>query len=232
MKIAVFLSCLLLYWNSGAAIVDLTSYVSPEIKGDTLYIYGTIDGHIYDYFAYNAKKMDDVKVIELISFGGKVDMALDIAEKIKALKKITRIGKGGFCASACVPLFAAGVQRQMASDAWIGIHAARRGAYYAIQFDSLCKSTLADGSVVFDATKEGCQDFLKTWYDKIAETTDKMFTFYEDNGTSRDFRKAYFELPLLPDDKWIAEYNIMKTPDWVVSPELAKHYNLATEIIP
>jgi hypothetical protein len=70
---------------------NLNKIYSPWIEGDTLYIKGTIDSHIYDYLAMQAADVAKIRVIDLNSFGGNLEWAMNIAKKIISLDKDTRL---------------------------------------------------------------------------------------------------------------------------------------------
>jgi len=228
-----FLILLTIFWvsSSRAAIVDLTDDVAPVIEGDTLYFRGKIDGMMYDFLAMNAAQMREVKVIDLLSYGGDLSMALDVAAKIKDLHKITRVSAGGFCMSACTVLFAAGDERQMAQDAVLGIHAARPGGAYAKDFNDACKKIGADAMPVIDENLPECQKTLAAWYAVASRSTDKMFSFFESNGVSTELRADYFAMPLVEVD-WDKAFNVMRLPDWILDSTTARDYGFATSILP
>ena len=86
-----------------------------------------------------------MKYISFNSYGGNHNWGLDVARKIKELGKITILKKGNVCASACVYLFAAGVERIMETDTWLGIHGARLGGNFVSTFAGVCFVDAEDG---------------------------------------------------------------------------------------
>ena len=203
--------------------------LSPHIEGDALIIEGEIDSHIYDYLQYEAAKIAPLKFIALNSLGGNNDWALEIARKVKELGKVTVLASGHSCASACVYIYAAGRQRAASQDSWIGVHGARLGVGYLTSFEGLCFVDLDSGSV-FEPRKKGCQEFLAHWRDVAMASTNAAFDMMEANGVSPELRQTYFAMADDPD--WPANLNVMRKPDWRLSPAEAQKYNLVTELLP
>ena len=212
-----------------ADLKRIRQLVSPHIEGDALIIEGEIDSHIYDYLQYEAAKIVPVKVIELNSFGGNNDWALEIARKIKALGKTTLLVSGHYCASACAYLFAAGRERVASQDAWIGVHGARLGAGYLTTFQGLCFVDRESGGA-FEPRKTGCQEFLAHWREVATASTNAAFDLMELNGVSPELRRTYFALP--DDPEWPAHLNVVGKPDWRLTALEAQKYNLVTEVLP
>jgi hypothetical protein len=201
---------------------------SPYIEGDTLFMKGRVDSHFYDYLTYEAKKVKDVKYISFNSYGGNHNWGLEVARKIQELGKITILKKGNVCASACVYLFAAGAERVMESGTWLGVHGARLTGSYVSSFAGLCFVDMEEGSQFVEG-KKGCKEFLATWYEKSLTATSAAFDFMEKSGVLPEMRAYYFSLD--DDPLWYQQLNVFKKPDWVVTPEVAFEYNLATQVI-
>lgn len=206
---------------------SLAKYFSPTIKGDTLYITGRIDSHIYDYLTYEAKKVQAVKYISLNSYGGNHNWGLEVSAKIQLLGKTTVLESGNVCASACVYLFASGKERIMSKDTWLGVHGARLGGGYATNFAGYCFVELEDGEQ-FVENKKGCKDFLASWYGIVSKATNDAFDLMEKAGVSPDARTYYFSKE--DDPKWYESINVFKKPDWVISPDEALKYQFATAL--
>ena len=202
---------------------------SPEIHGDTLTISGTLDSHVYDFLSYEAKAMANVKYVELDSYGGNAEWALAVAEKLSNLKITTRLSSGHVCASACVWIFAAGKRREIADDAWLGIHGVRLGASYTTSFAGYCFTDLDDGSSVFEPRRKGCADFLAHWYEITKQATDATFDFMERNGVSPTLRATYYAMA--DDPAWPAAQNVLRKPDWVLTANEALGFSLATKVV-
>jgi len=62
------------------------------------------------------------EVIVLLSAGGLVREALTMGDYLRARSLETLVPEGGYCASACPLVLAAGERRRVARDAWIGLH--------------------------------------------------------------------------------------------------------------
>lgn len=196
--------------------------ISPRIQGDILIVEGRIESHIYDYFSMEAAALKKVKVIELNSFGGNLEWAMEIAKKIQGMKVTTRLSAGHFCASACVFLFAAGAQREAAPDIWFGVHGARLGVGNIIQFRELCYHRDDEGQIHYTPENEGCQPFVSDWYERASQATDGAFSFMEQNGVSRSLRETYMEMPDEPN--WVERNNVLRKPDWMMTmPEAIQH---------
>jgi hypothetical protein len=214
--------------DDSADLDHLRRIISPHIEGDTLIIEGRIDSHIYDYIQYEAPRVAAVRVIELNSFGGNVEWALEIARKIKELGKTTLLRSQHVCASACATIFAAGRERIAAEDTWIGIHGARLGPGYTTNFEGLCFVGL-EGRSVFEPRKTGCREFLNHWYDVTLASTNEAFDMMESNGVSPDLRETYLAMP--DDPEWPAQMNALRKPDWPISAADGLRYNLVTRVL-
>jgi ATP-dependent protease ClpP protease subunit len=213
--------------NSSVATAEkLRKIISPTIQNDTLVIEGRISSHIYDYLAYETEKVKKVRWVSVNSFGGDHNWALAIAEKLREFGVNTRLNSGNVCASACVYIFAAGQERIMESGTWLGIHGARMGAGYMVQFQTVC-SQLTSGKTLIVITQE-CSDFLKGWYDVSWQATQKAFSFLESMGVSSQLLVVYMSLEDVPN--WAEHMNVLKKPDWVVTADVALKFNLATHI--
>lgn len=197
------------------------SPLSPVRSGDTLYIEGRIGSHIYDYLAFEGKKLSSLKKVTLNSWGGDHNWALEIARKLRELKLTTALESGHVCASACVYLFASGHERQMAEDTWLGIHGARLGAGYILQYQQICQQNQESAA---------CKEYLDQWFQVSYEATKKAFLSMESSGVSSDLFLTYFNFP--DDSNWTEAMNVLKKPDWMVTPEVALQFALATELTP
>ena len=153
--------------------------------------------------------------------------AKEIGRKIQEMGKITVISEGHVCASACVYIFGSGTERWMSRKTWIGIHGARLGNGYTVNFIGKCFDV--DGDVAtLNESKEGCNEFLEYWYQIVYNETRQAFLLIESAGVSSMLFEHYIQLP--DDPQWFMRANILKTEDWVVSPEQALEFNLATKI--
>lgn len=216
--------CLLaiLSWAAQAAD-DLSQIYSPVIVGDRLIIKGHIDSHIYDYFSLEAARLTKIKVIEFNSYGGKFDVALAVAQKIRALHVTTKLSSGSVCASACVAMYAAGDERLADSGTWFGIHGTRLTAGLANSFLNACY----DGDKISLRLKT-CETFVAKWKPLIEKSTDEQFSFYESVGVSRALRATYYALP--DDPNWYEQMNLLKKPDFVLPAEEAYNLYLVTQL--
>lgn len=204
---------------------ELGKYYSPKIEGRTLYIKGAISTHIYDFIMLEYKRIvSEVDVIELNSLGGSTEWAFEISRKIAALKKNTKVSSGSFCASACVYLFSAGVQRKMDADTWLGFHGSRLGAGFFTKYFGVCFVDMEDGAE-WTPTKKGCKETLEYGYKVALEATNEGFDFMESQGVASSFRTDFFAME--DDPTWPASANMLKKPDWILSPEDALKYKIA-----
>ncbi|MEO1194095.1 MAG: hypothetical protein AAFY02_20235 [Pseudomonadota bacterium] len=62
------------------------------------------------------------EILALLSPGGYVQGALAMGDYLRARGMETLVPEGGFCASACPLVLAAGERRRVARDAWVGLH--------------------------------------------------------------------------------------------------------------
>ncbi|GAB5470483.1 MAG: hypothetical protein Kilf2KO_35130 [Rhodospirillales bacterium] len=62
------------------------------------------------------------ELLVLLSPGGLVQGALAMGDYLRARGLETLVPEGGYCASACPLVLAAGERRRVARDAWIGLH--------------------------------------------------------------------------------------------------------------
>ena len=207
---------------------NLERLISPSIQGEVLTIEGTIDSHIYDFLSYEMAAMKNVKVVELNSYGGNAEWALEVARKLKDLQLETHIASGHVCASACVTIFAAGKSRVADADTWLGIHGIRLGAGYTTTFMGLCFVDMDDNSSIFTPKKKGCQEFLDHWYDVTKEATDEHFDFMERNGVDPLLRNTYYAMA--DDPAWPAAQNVLRKPDWVLTAAEALKFTLVTRV--
>ncbi|MGH1469510.1 MAG: hypothetical protein ACRBBP_11680 [Bdellovibrionales bacterium] len=205
--------------------LDIRKNISPRLVGDTLYIQGNIDSHIYDYLAYETRPF---KTVSLYSYGGNHNWALEIGRKLQELRVNTVIEDGAFCASACVYLFGSGSERIMHEGAWIGIHGARLHGGYVVEFSNNCVDFISASEGVFNKSKVGCSDFLSRWYETSLEATEKAFTLIEKAGVSTTLKNYYFSLE--DDPHWYSELNVLKKRDLVLDANTALKFNLTTSV--
>lgn len=201
-----------------------TEIVSPVIRGDTLHITGRIDSHVYNFLAYEAAALRNVRVLELDSYGGNITWALEIAKKLRTLKLTTKLASGNNCASACVVLFAAGARRLAAADAWFGIHGARGGDEFTRAFERSCFT-----GEKYDAALPGCATATNTWYESAKKMTGEYFGSMELSGVSRRLRDTYLAMP--DDSDWVERLNILRKPDWVLPARDAMGFSLVTGVL-
>lgn len=226
MNLFIFLLWSLSFAQNEIDPQDIKKIYSPKIQNSTLYIRGRIGSHIYDYISYEEKSVRKVNRISLNSFGGDHTWALSIAEKLRDFKLDTALESGNFCASACVYLFAAGKNRIMDNDTWLGVHGARLGSSYLVQFYQHCPQPTEELNLA--QLPKNCLDFLNFWYLTSLEATQTAFSFLETQGVSRTFSEIYFSFADSPD--WYGQHNVLKKPDWVISADDALKLGLATQI--
>ncbi len=197
--------------------------VSPIIEDGILIIEGSIDSHIYDYLTFPNPKMDSVHSVRLNSFGGNHNWGMAIAEKIQQRGWTTRLNRGDICASACVYIFGAGQKRIAHSTAWFGIHGARLGAGYMVEFAQQC----LDGETLVDSPE--CQELEKKNYDLNLNATREAFQLIENTGVSEDLWNTYWAFEDTP--KWFLNFNFIKKPDWVLTAPEALDFQLVTALV-
>jgi hypothetical protein len=203
---------------------DLQQVKSPYVVGSTLHIVGKIDSHIYDYLSYAGESLNTIEWVSLNSFGGKHDWALAIANKLQALNIKTRIQPGSVCASSCVYLFMAGQERWMHQSTWLGVHGARLGLQYRIEFLQKCA-----GFTPVELNLPGeCEQILAAWYKVSYDATAEAFLWMQTQGASKDILNIYMGFEDM--NEWLEEGNVLRKPDWVIPARDALSLSLATHL--
>ena len=201
----------------------------PRLDDGILKISGPIDSHIYDALAYMEADLTPDVVVELNSWGGSSDWALEISRKIRSLGMDTSLPEGNVCASACVYLFSAGKKRFAASSTWFGIHGARLGKGFLVEFQSTCFEQNKEAQWFFNQEKKNCAEVIEKWETIALEATLESFAFLEDGGVSSQLRLDY--LSMEEDPNWPLQGNIIKIKDWKLKASQALEYNLVTVIL-
>jgi hypothetical protein len=202
---------------------DPTQISFPRFEGDTLYIEGPIQSHLYDALARSHEALRGIKTVSLNSFGGNHYWALELARKIKEFGLNTVIEEGSVCASACVYLFGVGQERTMADGTWLGFHGARLAGGHVVTFMSLCPQENYEQGI---NQSEECEEFLADVYEHSMNATDEALTLIEEAGVSTELRDYYFSLD--DDPNWYRFNNVLKKPDLVISAENAFRFGLVT----
>jgi hypothetical protein len=162
--------------------------------------------------------------VSLNSFGGKHDWALAIARKLQALNIKTRIEPGSVCASSCVYLFMAGQERWMDSSTWLGVHGARLGLQYRIEFLQKCA-----GFAPTELNLPGeCDQILSSWYKVSYDATEEAFLWMQAQGASKEIFSIYMGFDNV--NEWLEEGNVLRKPDWVIPARDALSLSLATHL--
>lgn len=92
-------------------------------SGKVLALEGAIDVGAFARLEPQLKRLAEyVTWVEINSPGGSVDDALALAKLVRDLKLNVRVPAGGYCASSCPLIFAAGIKREMNVRANIGLH--------------------------------------------------------------------------------------------------------------
>jgi hypothetical protein len=60
--------------------------------------------------------------------------------------------------------------------------------------------------------------------------TNLGFDFLEAGGISPRLRETYFSMP--DEERWYERFNVVRKPDWVLTPEEALGFQLVTRILP
>lgn len=197
---------------------------SPYIVDSTLHIVGKIDSHIYDYLSYAGESLKNIQWVSLNSFGGKHDWAMAIAQKLQALNIKTRIESGNVCASSCVYLFMSGQERWMDHSTWLGVHGARLGLQYRIEFLQKC----AGFSPAQLNLPGDCEKILSSWYAVSYEATEAAFLWMQAQGASKDIFQIYMGFENV--EEWLDAGNVLRKPDWVIPAKDALSLSLATQL--
>jgi hypothetical protein len=198
-------------------------YVPVVIENGVFSIEGKIDSHIYDSLMFPNDKMDSVTTVRLNSLGGNHFWAMAIAEKIRERGWKTQLLEGDYCASACVYLFGAGVERQAHPSTWFGIHGARLGAGYMVRFSQEC----IDNGQLKDNT--GCAQLKNDNFELNLRETRTAFAMMEASGVSPELWDTYMNLS--DDPNWLEHFNFLRKPDMVVPAQEALGFSLVTALI-
>ncbi|WP_424983490.1 ATP-dependent Clp protease proteolytic subunit [Maritalea sp. S77] len=92
-------------------------------SGKMLSLEGAIDVGSFARLGPELKRIAEyVEWVEINSPGGSVDDALALAKLVRELDLNVRVPAGGYCASSCPLIFAAGVKRDMHQRANVGVH--------------------------------------------------------------------------------------------------------------
>ncbi len=197
--------------------------VSPYIENGVLHILGPIESHIYDTLAWPNDQLSTVHTVRLNSYGGNHYWGLAIAKKIQQKGWNTELQEGDVCASACVYLFGVGVERRAHPSAWFGIHGARLGAGYLVEFAQTC---LREDTLV---ENDQCQQLIDDNYQLNLGSTIEAFQLIESAGVSGSLWQTY--LSFADDPLWFKRFNFLKKPDWVLGAEQAVEFNLVTTVL-
>jgi hypothetical protein len=110
------------------ALLMATPTTAAEITraGDVVTIKGMIWGQDAEKFASMTRGMPRVTV-SLDSAGGVVDVAIEIARRVRGRGYGTAVHTGARCDSACPLIWFAGIQRYLGHEARLGFHSARQG---------------------------------------------------------------------------------------------------------
>lgn len=206
--------------------------ISPVIQGDTLYISGTIQSHIYDYMSYEAKALQSVRYVDLDSDGGDYFWGLNIAKKVKSMGLITQVSKQSYCASSCIFILSAGSERLVHEEAKLMVHGVQAGTMWLAQvFLKTCfvRDKQKPMQYNFLWNDSDCDQLVAEKAESLKEKTEIAFDFMESSGVLPSLREDYYGLP--GDDQWIARGNLLKIPDMELTVEAARHYNLVTDIL-
>ena len=211
-------------------LTDLRKPQMPVVEGDTLYISGVIDSHIYDFLARGTEYLKPVKKVSLNSFGGNSNWAIDIGRKINELGFNTIVQKGNYCASACIYLLGSGVHRSAHESTWLGVHGARLGKGAFISIASVCFEGGETESIrLISLEQSECEKTVSKWYDIAKEATDSAFDLMESSGVLSDLRTTYYSMDEV--ENWFEEGNVLRIKDWVLSPQEALGYLLIHDVI-
>ncbi len=229
MTLFFFVLTLLSSQTSWADDDSLRKIQMPILKDSVLRISGPIDSHIYDAIAYMTSDLPKGTYVELNSYGGSSYWALQIAKKLRELEVNTVVPSENVCASACVYLFSAGIERLASPDVWFGIHGARLGQGFVLEFQNHCFQQNSAGEWSFDQNLSDCDTYIDKWYQIAMASTLDSFAFMEANGISIQLRLNYLSQEIDPGWPW--QGNIIKIKDWKLKAEDALRYNLVTELL-
>jgi hypothetical protein len=195
-------------------------WTQVRIEFDTLYVDGPISSMVYDVL--QSKEGQAVRKISLNSYGGDVDIAYLVAEKIRERGISTELRAKAFCASACPLLFQAGAERYAHRSARLGYHGVRIGSMPTVMRIRECHAK--PGKLTAD-----CRRFEAEWLAICDQETKRFFGALEDYGTSQGLFRNYRALPI--DMDWAQNGNCYKISNWVLSAEEAVRYGVVQAIL-
>ncbi|MDJ0629434.1 MAG: hypothetical protein QNJ44_14335 [Rhodobacter sp.] len=101
---------------------DMPSRLLFEVDGDTLTLTGAIADGDADRFTDWLAARPLPATIALHSTGGSVTDALAIGDRLRAGGATTEVRQGQVCLSACPYILAAGTERRVHEEAYVGVH--------------------------------------------------------------------------------------------------------------
>jgi hypothetical protein len=182
-----------------------------QVQGDTLFWDGEVDGYllteIRDYH-------QNIKRIELNSYGGKLEDAFEIAEFIRSAQIATNVRKGARCASACTLIFQAGSKRTAHPLSRFLYHGPRIMEFGMDNWREFCQLK----------GRELCRENIAEHIFSTKKDTERLFAAYIRYDMSPKFLEEYKRLPI--DPHWFERGNFTRTQDWILSAAQLVKYNI------
>lgn len=185
-----------------------------QVVGKTLYWDGAIDGYLLSEIKSYHR---DIRKLELNSYGGRLEDAIEIAVFVRNAGISTNVRKGARCASACTLIYQAGV---------------RRTAYPLTRF-------LYHGARIMESGIENWKEYCELkgrelCREKIAEhilstkaDNERFFSYYLKFDMNPRFIEEYKALPI--DPHWFERGNFTRNQDWILSAAQLVKYNIVQE---
>ncbi len=185
-----------------------------QVRGDTLFW----DGEIDDYLLNEIRDYNKgIRILELNSYGGKVEAAFEIAKYIRSAGISTNVRKGARCASACTLLFQAGVRRSAYPLSRFLYHGARIMESGIQNWKEYCELK----------GREACRELIAEHIITTQRDSEKFFQAYLDYGMSPRFIQEYRSLP--EDPNWFEKGNFTRTQDWILSAAQLVKYSIVQD---
>lgn len=106
---------------------DRMSFTATDIDGvPAILAVGDIaTGTAEEFARFRADGAPEARLLFLQSRGGAVDEAMEMGRMVRQAGLATVVPREGFCFSACPLILAAGTDRHVYPDAWVGLHRSR-----------------------------------------------------------------------------------------------------------
>lgn len=195
---------------------DPASVPSCRVIGETMYVDGKIDPHLY----YELRDhYPNVKKLELNSYGGEIEDVYKTADLIRKRGITTNVRKGAKCGSACTLVYMAGVNRTAHQEVKFLFHGLNNGQ---AAFDKFYENQCHENG------KVACDQELREISADFYQGTLELFRKYIELGASPQILAIYQNFEEDPD--WFKYANFFKKRDWIMTVDEAKKLGIVHEL--